>query len=177
MIDSGISESSITSEVHKEKEQTRPGPSRELFKVKQERESSVESTTRQPEVKRKRKRKASNDNDSFLTPMKTEIKAERMLSADEELEPFQGISNTRHVDEPLLKSRKRTEKYELTPLSSSTQIASKKYPELKNKVSDKESTSTKDKSSKKKKKKRLDDLDDFETSLQMLLNSNIKEEK
>ena len=169
-IDSGISESSITSEAYKEKEQA--GHSRvELIKVKKERESSVESPTKQPEVKKKRKRKVSIECDSFSTPIVKKFKAEPMSSTDDELEPFQGISNARYVDDTQQKTKVKAIKEEV--LSQPSTSSQKNQNEFDNKSSDKESSSTKEKKKKKKRKRQ----DDFETSLQLLLSSRIKSEK
>lgn len=151
-IDSGISESSVTSEVHKDS----AGPSGiKSIKVKQERESSVEST--QEKTKKARKRKQSSDSDSDAAPMK-KVKQEPMTTVKED-------------DEPIAVQRIKREK--LT--SESDDSSAKKSSNL-------PATSKgtkKAKKSKKKKKKRYDsdDEDDFETSLANLLNSTVKSRK
>lgn len=97
-----------------------------------------------------------------------------MSSTEDELEPFQGISNARYVDDTEQKTNVKAIKEEnLSQPTTSTQTTSKKSKnELDNKSSDKESSSTKEKKKKKKRKR----PDDFETSLQLLLNSHIKPE-
>jgi len=178
-IDSGISESSVTSEVLKEKDladRSLADASIETIKIKQERASSVECSKRQSEAKKKRKRKTSSDSDSLSTPIVKKIKVEPMPTTDDELEPFQGISNTRYLEEPSSGTSKKTKKHDksLKP-STSTHNTSKHQTKLNTKFSDNESTSSKEKKSKKKKRKRQG-VDDFETSLQLLLNPNIKKE-
>lgn len=179
MIDSGISESSVTSVVLKKKDLARRSDvTVETVKIKQERASSVESNRRQSEVKKKRKRKTSSDSDSLSTPIVKKIKVEPMSSTDDELESFQGISNARYLEEPSSSTTKKTTKHDksLRP-STSTRDTSKHQTEPNTKVSDNECTPNKEKKSKKKKRK-LQDVDDFETSLQLLLNPiNIKKEK
>lgn len=180
MVDSGISESSITSEIYKIKDLGGPSGEKSV-KIKQEGESSVESSKLQPEVKKKRKRKASNDTDYFSTPIVKRIKAE-LVSTDDELDPFQGISNMRFVDKPILapttKKKKHSEPLNVRQPSTSQSTSNKEQTDIKHEVSDNKSTSVKEKKPKKKKKRELpDDTDDFETSLQLLLNAHIKKEK
>lgn len=145
-IDSGISESSVTSEVHRVAAGT-SGVKPE--KIKQERASSVESSTESREKSKKnRKRKAAAvDSDSDNAPTK-KVKSEPLSPVEEDKPAV-----------PRIKREKISDSEDSTPKSSS------KLP----------AASSKEKKSKKKKKKRIEDSDDdFETSLQNLLNSAIK---
>lgn len=156
VIDSGISESSVNSEAYKDRELA--GPSGvEPINIKQERESSVEGQKKHSDGKRKRKRKNSQD-DSCSSPSIKKIKAEPLLT-DDELEAFQGVSNTRFMDDTSLESSKkkshREERVNVTANKSSFSQSTEK---------------------KKSKRVKMDTADDFETSLQLLLNSKIKAE-
>jgi hypothetical protein len=152
-IDSGISESSITSEVPKDVIKS--------IKIKLERESSVESTspsTPREKVKKNRKRKVSSDSDSDAPPPSAKkVKTEPMTPVKEE--------------EPIAVQRIKSEK--ISDSDDSTQRSAKKP---KSNLPSTSKDSSKEKKSKKKKKKRNNDSDedDFETSLQNLLNSAIK---
>lgn len=168
-IDSGISESSVTSEVLREK--TEPGSSRHNdIKIKQERESSVESSSR------KRKASTESNSSSTVTPIAKKIKAEPD-SSDDELDFIFGkkesYANSTFNKTPV-SSKKSKEKSsggkKKTTLSAS-------LIESANFVEEEKPSSSKEKKSKKK-KKRLNLEDDFETSLQLLLDSSrIKKEK
>lgn len=170
-IDSGISESSVTSEVFKEKSE--PGPSRHQdIKIKQERESSVESSSR--------KRKASTDSNSSsapVAPVAKKIKAEP--ESDDELDFIFGKldkfskSNFKESERTPVSLHKDKEKSSVKKTKKTTSTI-----EPASLVKEEKTTPTKEKKSKKKKKKRLDLEDDFETSLQLLLDASlIKKEK
>lgn len=141
-IDSGISESSVTSEVHRDSQ----GPSGiSSIKVKKERESSVESTIA---PKKSLKRKPSSDSDSDAPPSVKKVKVEPMSPVKED-------------DEPKIKSEIDSD--------DSAKHRAKKSSNL--------PATSKEKKSKKKKKRADSDEDDFETSLQNLLNSAVKTRK
>lgn len=171
-IDSGISESSVTSEVFKEKSE--PGTSRQQdIKIKQERESSVESSSR--------KRKASTDSDSSsapVAPVAKKIKVEP--ESDDELDfifgkldKFSKI-NFKESERTPVSSHKDKDKSSVRKTKKTTSTI-----EPASLVKEEEKTTpTKEKKSKKKKKKQLDLEEDFETSLQLLLDASlIKKEK
>lgn len=135
-IDSGISESSVTSEVFREKQE--PGPSRHQHVIKQERESSVESSSR--------KRKASTDSSSASTsmaPAAKRIKAEP-VSTDDELDFLFGKSefksNSREIVKTPVSSKKNQDK---SPV--------KKSPSNKSLLKEEKLSSSTEKKSKKKK--------------------------
>jgi hypothetical protein len=155
--DSGISESSVTSENQKDTiDDPEPGPSG--IRIKQERRSSTESfgsVTKSP--KKSRKRKSSIDSDTFVTPIAKRIKAEP-VSSDDEPELPQRVKQEKSID------------------SDSTETATKKKKKKSKDNSDSEPSSSK--KSKKKKKKKRSDNDDFDNSLHLLLESaKVKKEK
>lgn len=167
-IDSGISESSVTSEVLREK--LEPGTSlHEKVKIKQERESSIESS--------RRKRKNSTDSDassSLVAPAKKKIKAEPNSSEDELdyiFEKLDNVKDAKESEKTSVKSNKKKDKLSEKSTLKSIRTTLTFEPASPVKVS-----STKEKKSKKK-KKQLGLEDDFETSLQLLLDSSIKKEK
>lgn len=147
VLDSGISESSITSKA---------GPSVESsfldVNIKRERDSSVEKLPAIHDVKsRKRSRKVTESSDSDVSMPIKKIKVEPGTSGD-----ANGTRSTEFNNSKIVKKEKET-----TLIESS--VTSQSHP------------STKEKKSKKKKRSRHDD--DFERSLQMIFNSaEIKQE-
>lgn len=147
--DSGISESSVSSEVVKAK-----SSGLQDVKVKQERESSVESSPQLP-VAKNRKRKSPLDLDVHVSKR---IKAEPVTTDYEDHETF--------LNKLLASDDKNN--------STSTSTAFKE--EKSNGKSDVERS--KEKQSKKKKRRLIDEEEDFDTSLQNIINaSRIKKEK
>lgn len=164
-VDSGISESSVTSEVLKD--QLQAGPSG--IKIKQERESSVESN-RYSKPKKSRKRKSSDASDSIAAPSLKKIKTEPRDSSGEETFARITPSDSHRLPQEPSSSSKAIAKHKSKPTPEDSTIMPN------DKISD---NRTKEKKAKKKKAKRIvDDDDDFETSLQLLLNATqIKKEK
>lgn len=163
-VDSGISESSVTSEVHKD--QLQAGPSG--IKIKQERESSVESN-RYSKPKKSRKRKSSDGSDSIAAPSLKKVKTEPKDSSGEEtFARIKPNDSQRPPQEP--PTRKTNAKHKSQPTLEDAGIKPN------DRISE---TSHKEKKVKKKRANRIvDDDDDFETSLQLLLNATqIKKEK
>ncbi|XP_070498817.1 probable DNA-directed RNA polymerase I subunit RPA43 [Chironomus tepperi] len=165
--DSGISESSIHNE-HGDDDSDNESEKYELdqssIKIKQERESSTEPSTSITSTKRHAKRKLEDNYD--LPPLK-KIKQEK-LSDDDSLHNH---ITTKHNDSETdyngsaKKDKKRKSQGEMNLSSSVNDFNS--------------STCSTDKLPKKKKKKKHNAEDDFESSLQMLLDSSItiKKEK
>jgi hypothetical protein len=152
--DSGISESSITSEVHKDMSGLKS------LKIKTERESSVESSSSREKIKKSQKRKALlTDSDSDAPP--PSIKKVKV-------EPLS------QVEEPIVVQRIKREK-----MSDSDDSSQRSVKKPKSNLPSTSKDSSKEKKSKKKKNKSKDDSDedDFETSLQQLLSSAIKTRK
>lgn len=147
-LDSGISESS-NFEAHKEK--SKYSSAGKEIRIKQERESSVESSRKmQAKPSKSRKRKISGELE--ITPILKKVKSEPTSPTRDELE------------------------LELTP-----QISSKKKDRKSTSFVDRESfdnTLIGSTPKEKQKKSRRDKEDDFETSLQLLIDSaRIKSEK
>jgi hypothetical protein len=143
-IDSGISESSVTSEVPKAS-----ASGITPVKVKQERESSDDSDS-PPENKPKksRKRQPSTDSDSDSPPVTKKIK----------IEPMEALKEEDLIPPPQIKVEKTSDSEDSSIRSAKIHLTAK--------------DSKTDKKAKKKKKR--EEPDDFETSLQNLLNSAIK---
>lgn len=172
-MDSGISESSISSDVHREM----AGPSGfQKLKVKQERESSVESfVSIPPKVTKNRKRMKSESSDGSAEGISKDTFKKIKL---EPIEPEDKKSNSDSSSSHKFRKSKADKSTNLSPTSSKKKPRSfdnDKSLEMPTTAVDKEQKSKK---KKKKKDKHSNEKDDFETSLQLLLNSaQIKKEK
>lgn len=141
--DSGISESSISSEIVKAKSRRSQD-----IRIKHERESSTESSISQRPSNSNKKRKNSDD---------TEIKVSKKIKA----EPVTDDDDPEVFVTKLLAANEK-----MIPCSSKKE---------KNRL---ELSLSKEKKSEKKKKPLIDEEDDFETSLQLIINAGrIKKEK
>lgn len=145
----------MTSEVNE------AGPSH--IKVKQEQTSSDESS-HSPQKKVSRKRKLASPT---VAPVAKKIKSEPESSSDEEPPPPPKAKIPRNDSTTKVSSLKK-EKKNLPQSLAPLKIKEEPADELS------DSAPRKDKKSKKKKKKKRDDEDDFESSLQILLEAQIK---
>jgi hypothetical protein len=157
--DSGISESSVFSEVNE------AGTS--STKVKEEKHSSSsDESSHRSQKKISRKRKLADDSQT-ATPAAKKIKSEPESSSDDEPPP-RPKANIPRIDSATKVSSSKKEKKSLSQPTSPLKIKQEPKDELS------DSAPRKDKKSKKKKKKRRDNEDDFESSLQILLEAQIK---
>lgn len=150
IVDSGISESSITSEIHKET----PGSSK--VRIKLERETSYDDLSLQNIYESSQSRKK-----IYEVTEEPLIKRVKLEPCDDEDDIFGGLKLDDIKSDPESSTQK----------SWTSKKPSKAVNSSRDTNGDDKTRKSKDKTLKKKKNKRSKQNDDFETSLQLLLNS------
>lgn len=172
IIDSGISESSINNG-YRENEDSTESEAEHLVKVKQEKESSNEpSTSTKANFKRKLELDFDSDNTEHDQPTVKRIKQEPVSDSDDSLQKTNITIKKEKSDSSDAESSKKSKKQNKLDRAKSTLNSSASAIKSSENIGE-SSTSKK----KKKKKKKKNAEDDFESSLQLILNSSIKQEK